>query len=433
MRGRVSDYTVAITSRSEREARIKKATKIGEETLYDFRHAPSLPIIQLTIDLPIYRMENFRTFTEQSRILAERKLDADYFATGQESEEAQQLQHDLLADLARRGVADSVVPIVDVLSEQGQREPILISTSGVVVNGNRRLAAMRELFAADKKGKTSFGTIDCWVLPDDTTADEVLNIEASLQAQPETKLDYDWIGDAQLVKKLCERRSISVVAERLHRSEREIRNTIQALLEADLYLKEWVKAPGEYSRVTEDGEQFFKDLPKQLEANDQSLKTPSRVLAWTLFDNRNIVPGRLYSFNIAFGRLASVVLTQIANDLGIATTQAAPVNGDDFAVEIDDQSGPISFDHVAQVLRDSKNDKDVADTVIEAAQAAIDVAKGQKSGEAALKLIGQAHSKLAAVNISTAATDTRPKIQKQLESIKALVSGLETKLNLIKK
>jgi hypothetical protein len=430
----VSDYIISITSRSEREARIRKGTKIDEETLYDFRNQPAkLPVIQLPIDLPIYRMENFRTFTDQSRILAERKLAPDYFTGGQESEAAQQVQHDLLAELAREGVANSVVPVIDVLSEVGQREPILISSSGVVVNGNRRLAAMRELYAADKKGKTGFGTVNCAVLPDDTSADEVLNIEASLQAQPDTKLDYDWIGDAQLVKKLSERQSTLIVAERLRRSEREIRNTIQALLEADLYLKEWVKAPSEYSRVTEDGEQFFKDLPKQLEANEEALKTPSRILAWTLFDNRGLVPGRVYLFNPAFGRLAKVVLTQIANDLKVSTTPGDTALGDDFDVDIDEPSGPVSFDNVAEVLRNSKGNRDVADIVIEASQAAIDIDKGQKSGGAALKLIAQAHTKLASVNISTAAADTRPRILKQLESIKNLVSALETKLAQIKK
>jgi hypothetical protein len=430
----VSDYTVSITSRSEREARIHKGTKIKEETLYDFRNGPAkLPVIQLPVDLPIYRMENFRTFTDQSRIVTERKLPADYFTAGQESESAQQVQHDLLAELARKGVADSVVPVIDVLSKEGQREPILISSSGVVVNGNRRLAAMRELFAADKKGTTGFGTVDCAVLPDDTTADEVLNIEASLQAQPETKLDYDWIGDAQLIKKLVEHRSTVVVAERLRRSDREIKNTIQALLEADLYLKDWARAEGDYSRVTEDAEQLFKDMPKQLEGKDAALQTASRVLAWTLFDNRNIVPGRLYSFNIAFGRLATVVLTQVAKDLNISTSKTTAASGGDFAVDIEEDAGPVSFEPVVKVLRDSKGDKDVAETVIEAAQAAIDVAKGQQSGEAALKLIGQAHSKLASVNISTAAPATKPRIQKQLDGIKSLVSALEIKLAQINK
>jgi len=93
----------------------------------------------LPIEVPIYRMENFRTFTDQREHTLKEKLKQDYFTAGQEIESVQQAQHELLAALARRGVADSIVPVIDVLKKEKQREALLITNSGVVVNGNRRL------------------------------------------------------------------------------------------------------------------------------------------------------------------------------------------------------------------------------------------------------------------------------------------------------
>lgn len=430
----MAEYTVELISRAEREARIKKArsSPVGSEKLYDFRNTPvDLPVIQLPIGLLVYRMENFRTFTDQRELTTSQKLPFDYFTSGQEIESVQQIQHRLLAKLARKRVSDSVVPVIDVLREQGQRLPLLISSSGVVVNGNRRLAGMRELLAEDEVGYAAFNTINCAVLPEDATVEEIVDIEASLQAQPETKLEYDWIGDAQLVSRLVTlHKGTAVVAARLNRSEKEIKNVLLALAEADLYLKDWAKAEGEYSRVTEDGEQLFKDLPKQLEGKDASMQTASRAIAWTLFDNRAQVPGRIYSFNPAFGKLAGQVLNQVAQDLGLSSSAAAPAADDgSFAVDIDtDDASSGSLNQIVETLRSSKGDSDVAEIVIDAAQAAIEHDKGQKSGRAALNLVGQAHTKLKSVDITKAAPDSRPAMKKQLESIQEIVTALLEKL-----
>jgi hypothetical protein len=71
--------------------------------------------------------------------------------------------------------------------------------------------------------------------------------------------------------------------------------------------------------------------------------------------------------------------------------------------------------------------------VIDAAQAAIEEERGQKSGQAALKLVGQAHTKLKSVDFSKAAPESRPAIRKQLESIRELVSTLLESLSNVKK
>jgi len=421
-------YVVKITAPAERETIIEKARKNPSryEAFYDFRSTKyDLPVIRVGTDLLVYRVENFRTYTDQHEYIAKERKPANFFLAGQEVESVQQIQHELLVRLAKKGVADSVIPVIDVLKKDGQREPILITAYGVVVNGNRRLAAMREL---------KMPHLDVMVLPADATADEIVDIEASLQGRPETKLDYDWIGDGELINRLIGMgRTTKQVADQLHRGEKDIKNALQALFEVDLYLKEWAHAEGEYSRVREDAEQLFKDLPKRLEGKDANLAQASRVVAWTLFDNRDKLPGRIYDFNPAFGKLAGDVLDRVASDLGLSTnngknSEETAVQDSDFSIEFDDPEEEPSFDSVIDALQDEGTRDDAIDALIEAAQSAIEMDKGQKSGEAALKALSQANGKIASVDLSRAVVATYPKIKKQLDTIEGLCKQLRTKL-----
>ena len=231
-------YKIEIVPRSEREVliakRLESSTEKGEP-IYDFRgdvYTPS--VISIPIDVPIYRLENCRTFSAQQSEIATHGHPADHFSKGQEKSSVQAEQHEILKVLAKRGTG-SVTPIIDVLRKDGQRETILISSTGVVVNGNRRLCAMRELYrGSDGSVDERFSYVKCSVLPPDTSADEIDDIEADLQARPQTKLDYDWIGDAQLIRRQVNKgRTPKQVADRLRRSKNEIENVLQALDEAD--------------------------------------------------------------------------------------------------------------------------------------------------------------------------------------------------------
>lgn len=428
-------FTIRMTARAEREAIILKGldTPIGKEEFYEFRNDKYLlPVIRIGINILVYRMENFRTFTDQNEHISQNNAKPDFFSGGQEIESCQQVQHEILEKLARKGKKDSVIPIIDVLSKEAQREPILISASGVVINGNRRLAAMRELLNEDSSLYSNFTHVDCMVLPKDATTEEILDIEAGLQAKPETKLDYDWIGDAQLIHKLqVMGRTPAQIAQKLNRSKKEIENSLQALLEAELYLKDWVGASKEYSRIKDEAEQLFKDLPKRLEGKEQNLQDASRVIAWTLFENRNKLNGRIYNYNPTFGKLASDVLIRVKEVLELENDASSiDETGEEFSIDIGgDEGDDASYDTVIEVLKSGEMKEEAIDALIDACDSAIEKEKGIKSGEAALKAIIAAHSKLAGVDLSTALPKTYSVIKKQLESVTNLSNTLLAKLD----
>lgn len=431
-------FKVQITAPVNRAATIasKLVASTDKREFFGFRNRKhNLPLIQVPIELPVYRMENFRTFTDQRDYIASEGKKADYFSAGQESEEAQQAQHQLLYRLSLKGKAESVVPVSEVLETEGQREALLITAGGVVVNGNRRLAAMRELYDQGSK-HSRFSHIDVLVLPADATVEEIVDIEANLQAVPETKLDYDWIGEAQLINRLVNMgRTPKVVADQLKRKEKDIKYAIQTLAEADLYLKEAPGTQGSYSEIREDAEQLFGDLPKLLEGKTEAMKEASRVIAWTLYQNKGRLEGRLYDYNAAIGTLADSVLDRVADELGIVTESNAgddeQDDGEDFAVDIGEEPQGTNFNGVIEALK-AKDNETAIEALIEAAQTEIQLDKGQKSGGAALKSVQQAHTKLASVDISRAEKSTVPKMSKQLDAIKKIVGELEGKIAKLK-
>jgi hypothetical protein len=431
-------YRVKVTNRPERETIIRKSLEASdkEEEFYDFRNRTTLlKIIQVRIDLLIYRTENFRTFTDQKEYIVRERKPPDYFQAGQENETVQQVQHGLLVKLAREGRLDSVVPIIDVLKKERQRERILITQGGVVVNGNRRLAAMRELYADNPGEYAHFSHVDCQVLPPDALPEDIIDIEASLQAKPETKLDYDWIGDCQLINKLVTihgKGSLPEVARRLNRREKEVRNSLQALTEADLYLKDWAKAEGEYSRVR-DGEQLFKDLPALLENKDATLIEGSRVIAWMLYDNRKKLGGRLYGFNLAFGKKAADVLDRVANNLGVPLDEAPVETGEGFEVALDDNEGAFSYEPVIEALRDPERHSETVETLIDVAEDVVESERNRRSGKAALKAVVDAHAKLVGVDLSKAAADSYAALEKQLDAVISKAGELKEKLSKYKR
>lgn len=430
------DYRVKISAPVTRTSTIasKVVVSTDKRDFYAFRNRKTqLPLIQVPIDLLVYRMENYRTFTDQSDYIRTENKSTDFFSNGQESEHAQQTQHQLLYRLALKSKADSVVAVSQVLETEGQREPLLITSNGVVVNGNRRLAALRELYAKESK-YSHFSHIDVLVLPADSTIEEIVDIEANLQATPETKLDYDWIGEAQLISRLLMLgRTHEQIAKQLHRKEKDIRYAIQSLAEADLYLKEAPGTTGSYSDIREDARQLFSDLPKLLEGKSEAMKDASRAVAWTLYQNKDRLEGRLYDYNAAIGASANDVLDRVASELGIETETTATndnENAEDtedvFAIDLGEESITTNFQGVVEALR-SENEAAI-DALVDAAQTVIQLDKGKKTGQAALKGIQQAHAKLASVELSKADPSTYAKIAKQLQAINDLVVSLETKL-----
>lgn len=100
---------------------------------------------------------------------------------------AQQYLHDLLKQ--RPSNPDQTDPdyiaLMDELDDSGQREPGIVSPHGILVDGNTRAAALRDLGVKN---------IRVAVLPDDTSRQDINDVELSLQLRKDRRRDYSYIN-----------------------------------------------------------------------------------------------------------------------------------------------------------------------------------------------------------------------------------------------
>jgi hypothetical protein len=152
------------------------------------------------------------------------------------------------------------------LERRQQRNPIVLTYDGFIVDGNRRVCALRE--QGDVENVTAV------VMPEDATTPEIYETELELQMARETRAEYNWIDQALHVRygvrELGE--NPHSVAQRMNVDDVEIAAILRRLTLVDLYL-DWIEMPGAYHRVPDESEQAFIELGDR-EARQQFRSMP---------------------------------------------------------------------------------------------------------------------------------------------------------------
>lgn len=376
----------------------------GQENLY--------PIIEVPIELPIYRMTNGRTKAYQEEYIEKEKLAEDFFSKGGENEEAQNVQHQILVELANKDVEGSIANIVDVLRERGQTEPLLISPSGVVLNGNRRLAAMREIFAGDKSSFRNFESIKVAILPPMNEKEEIV-YETRLQMQRETKLDYSWVNQSMVIETLQDRGlEDSEIAEFMNVKEAEVKIRLLALLEGRRYLREWLGKPSSYG-LLQDKEQIFRDLPKKIAKKSDAYQEAARKVQWCLISGQSALNTRIYE-------VSNKVLTripEIVNRVNIEETNQTESSDDvfDFASQSDDRK----LANFASTVNNMESGELLRDLIVEIAMDVYQEEEEDRTAKSPLLTITKANSLVGSVDLNVASKETFEQIEGQLKSLES--------------
>jgi len=422
-------YTVKVEPTHVREATIADLADNSTKTepFYDYQNrGQDLPVINVPIGLPIYRMANFRTRTAQQAYARREGKPADYFSAGEENEAAQQRQHEFLVKFAEEGRQGSITPIVEVLKTEKQRQPILITRRGVVVNGNRRLSAMRSLYAEDSSQYREFSTVKCQLLPATATEKEIVEVEVRLQMKQRTELDYDWINECIAVRELRDSGlTMRELMAMMNKKKVEIEDSINALTEADLYLSEWLNQPFDYEAI-DDAKQLFFDIAENVKSKTGEAQEVSRRIAWLLADRRRNLKRRVYDFKPMFGKKADEVAAKLAERFAVELEDAAPVDAedeDDFAVDLDGGSAP-TFRPLISLLDDAARRDEVAEELVDVCETIIEGERDRRSGQMPLNLIQQANGKLTEVDMTRADPGSLNAIGRQLDAVEANVARL---------
>lgn len=186
------------------------------------RDNKDLDLIQLEVDWVRFSTLNHRTKAEQLRAVAVAE-NPDLFTADPLGPEAQEAQYLILQ------TQDGFSDLKADLRERGQQDPAIVTADGILINGNRRTAALRNLFVEDDVPSARY--VKCLVLPADATSAELVDLETELQIARDFKQDYAWINEALLIEELYERenRDFGRVATRMHRDIADVRSLYDKL------------------------------------------------------------------------------------------------------------------------------------------------------------------------------------------------------------
>jgi hypothetical protein len=143
-----------------------------------------LPIIRVNPSLLLLNHKNNRLSGQLKDHPKRNQVEAD-----PESTESQKLLHSLLSKTAKFG------ELSKQLKEMGQQEPGLITQDGLLVNGNTRVAALREL---------NIDHVEVAVLTSNVTDTDILDMEMSLQVTDLVHQDYTFTNELLLMKRFLD-------------------------------------------------------------------------------------------------------------------------------------------------------------------------------------------------------------------------------------
>lgn len=265
-----------MVNKSMEQDRVKKirgrceATKRHHDLSAWPRHPKTLPLIDLEIDFVRFSTLNHRTKAQQMRKIRETG-DQTLFEEDPMGRKAQDAQYEILCSQDDGAFND----LMGNLEERGQQEDAVVTAEGILINGNRRVAALRRLLD-DTKDAKKFGYVRCLVLPEDAEPDEILNLETELQVAQRFEKDYTWVNTALLIEELYQKnnRDFKQVANLMHRKKDEIELFYNKLL----LVRQIVELSQEKIMYDdfESRESVFTELAKHIRSKNESEKEAVR-------------------------------------------------------------------------------------------------------------------------------------------------------------
>lgn len=186
------------------------------------RQSKDLNEVELEVEWVRFSTLNHRTRAEQ-RAEITRAGNPHLFSADPLGVTAQNAQYSILK--SQEGFDD----LKKDLGLRQQQEPAVVTADGVLINGNRRAAALRSLYLDDDLPNARY--VNCLVLPDDASHAELVDLETELQIAKDFKQEYGWINEALLIEELYDRenKDFGRVATRMHREASDVRSLFEKL------------------------------------------------------------------------------------------------------------------------------------------------------------------------------------------------------------
>lgn len=428
-------FEISITDQHERIATITSlcVEPVSMASIPYKNRLESFPVIRVPIELPIYRVRNGRIMVEELEYIHQRQLDSNYFKNGQENVSVQKVLHDILFKISR----DAKGPIYQELEQvKLQKESLIVTHNGVVINGNRRLAAMRELYHDDPNKFASFSYIDVLVLPSTATETDIEMLEIELQLAPNTKLDYSWINRRlnmrEQINDLGFTRDQIKAAYRFTREE-EINTELQQLALAEEYLETYLRSPYAYKEVSH-SEQNFMDLQKALSGKSGEESEVRRLMGFLIVKESGNLGGRAYGYKDLYGKDFEKVVQKFAEEEGIQlnieqnTTNEEPDEEENIwnVLYVEPQ---IPYTPIKEILSDLSKANETAVKLVDILDSVRRGGTEDKKKQDALKKAEAVLKMLSQIDITTSDPKTHTQILGQLKGAVNLANNIISQLS----
>lgn len=249
------------------------------------------PVHIVDLGFPCYRLANGRTQAAQRELIENDGLDESFFEADPDSEAALDRQEQILREMVTEGTNKE---ILDILRRSPQTQALILDSEGYVINGNRRICAMRLLYEQDEKEYARFARVQILLLPP-CTRDDVDELEAKLQWRPDGRSEYSWVDKAIVLRKRQQRGwTVEKLVQFYDMNKTEVQLWIAMLEDAEAYLEER-GSKGKYSRVL-NKRYAFEQLQKGRKkcGPDEPKKQLFTSVSYLMLDDADATGRRLY-------------------------------------------------------------------------------------------------------------------------------------------
>jgi hypothetical protein len=253
--------------------------------------------------------------------------------------------------------------LLDVLKRQEQSEPLVVTVDGYVVNGNRRLCAMRLLLAQDHDEFARFSHVEIAILPT-CSEEDIEELEAQLQSVEDVRADYTWAAEALKRKSLRSRGwSDGRIAARYGCESRDVQEFIDMLDLADGYLSDRGR-PGQYSHVVQQ-EYAFRELRKRRrQLGGEGERDLFTRLSYLLLDVPGEAGARLYQRIPALKQNLSEVTERLRSELpppSVEVSEDSEIDdllgtsdcGEEYAIVARSVADPHQHQNAREIIQDT--------------------------------------------------------------------------------
>lgn len=261
----------------------------GERTFF--------PIFKVSIEMPKYRLANGRTQDAQEELIVKNELPEDFFDRDDESEEAHKLQHEILKEQLKSGEID----LIAYFKKNKQEEPLVLDHRGFVVNGNRRLRAMRDIYQSDLKSEKPdprFKYIEVILLPP-AEEEAILALEGKLQISKDIKADYSWTAEGCMYRSLRDKRGFTtekIASIYEDKKKEDVEELILLLTYVDQYLVSR-GIPKQYHEIAKEKFAFEAIVKSRKKMGDNiEKKELFQTLAFNAIETKPAGIGRLHTY-----------------------------------------------------------------------------------------------------------------------------------------